>query len=154
MNRREVFPILGGAATAFAAPPADYQPRALNPDEYALVTRLANLILPADSTSAGAGDAGVAYVIDTLLRYGPSPNRDEFRAGLALLAGLAGSALDSSLARLAVDESKPGAFFGRLKSMVVDAYCLTAEGRKYLKYTGDSAIEEFKGCDHPEHHRP
>ncbi len=153
MNRREVFQILGGAATAYAAPPADYKPRALSSDEYALVTRVANLILPADASSAGAGDAGAAFFIDTLLHHAASASRDEFRAGLAPMAGLSGPALDLALAKLAADESRPGAFFTRLKSMVIDAYCLTPEGSKYLKYNGDRAIDEFTGCNHPEHQR-
>lgn len=149
MNRRDVFPILG-AATAAAASAADakYQPRFLTTGEYATVTALANLILPADETSAGAGDAGAAFYIDTMLLYASKSSQVEFRDGLKPLVGKDAPVLDRALASM--DAADDG-FFRRLKLMVVDAYCLSPEARKFLQYKGDSAVEGFRGCDHPEH---
>lgn len=152
MNRRDLFPILTAAALP-AAEPAGYQPRALTPAEYALVKQLANLILPADATSAGAGDAGAAFFIDTLLHHATAAARDEFRGQLKPLLGLTAAEMDAALARLAQDELKPNSFFARLKTLTIDAYCLTPEGRQFLRYTGDRAIEHFEGCGHPEHLR-
>ena len=155
MNRREVFPILG-AVTALgldAAAPAKNKPRALTQAEYDLVTVLANLILPADETSVGAGDAGAAFYVDTLLFRAGESSRSGFKAGLQPLLGLDRNALDAALANLAEGERKPGSFFARLKLMTIDAYCMSPEGRKFLRYSGDTAIGEFKGCDHPEHQR-
>lgn len=160
MNRRDVFPILGVAASATApttaaaaaaAVPAGYQPRALTAREYEAVTALANLILPADETSAGAGDAGAAFYIDTILFHAPKASRDEFRTGLQPLAALrSAKSMDQALAKLA-GANDP--FFRRLKLMVIDAYCLSPEARKFLRYTGDAAVDHFRGCDHPEHRK-
>jgi len=155
MNRREVFPILG-AVTALgldAAAPAKYKPRALTQAEYDLVTVLANLILPADDTSVGAGEAGTAFYIDTLLFHAAESSRSGFKAGLKPLLGLDPNAVEAALANLAEDERKPGSFFVRLKLMTIDAYCLSPEGRKFLRNSGDTAMGEFKGCDHSEHQR-
>jgi Gluconate 2-dehydrogenase subunit 3 len=151
MKRREVFPILGAAAALEldGAAPAGYQPRALSQPEYDLMTAIANLILPADEVSKGAGDAGAAFYIDTLLFHGNEAGRTAFKTGLAPL--LSATNLDAALAKLAEDERKPGSFFLRLKLLTIDAYCLSPEGRQYLRYSGDTAIEQFKGCDHPEH---
>ena len=151
MKRREVFPILGAAAALEldAAVPAGYKPRALTQAEYDLITAVANLILPADETSTGAGDAGTAFYVDTLLFHGNVAGRAAFQVGLAPL--LSASNLDAATGKLAEDERKPGSFFVRLKQLTMDAYCLSPEGRKYLRYSGDTAIEQFKGCDHPEH---
>jgi hypothetical protein len=154
MNRREVFPILGAVTLGLhAAAPAKYKPRALTQAEYDLVTVLANLILPADETSAGAGDAGTAFYVDTFLFRTADSNRSGFKTGLQPLLGLDRDALDVALAKLAEDESKSGSFFSRLKLMTIDAYCMSPEGRKFLRYSGDSVIGEFKGCNHPEHQR-
>ncbi len=151
MNRRELFPILGSAA-AIAGIAADgkYQPRALSGAEYQTVTMLANLILPADEVSAGAGDAGAAFYIDTILFHSPAASKAQFRAGLKPLVGKDPAPLDRKLAAL---DAANDPFFRRLKFMVVDAYCLSPEARKFLRYSGDSATEGFKGCDHPEHHK-
>ncbi len=151
MNRRDVFPILG-AATAAAASAADtnYKPRLLTADEYATVKTLANLILPADETSAGAGDAGAAFYVDTMLLHASKSSQAEFRDGLKPLVGKNALALDRALAAM---DARGDAFFRRLKLMVVDAYCLSPEARKFLQYKGDSAVEGFRGCDHPEHRK-
>jgi len=155
MNRRDVFPILGVVAAASApsaeAAPAVYKPRALTAREYETVTALANLILPADPASAGAGDAGAAFYIDTILFHAPKASLEEFRAGLKPLAALRSTkARDSALAKL---DAANDPFFRRLKLMVIDAYCLSPEARKFLHYTGDSAVDGFPGCNHPEHQK-
>jgi hypothetical protein len=156
MNRRDVFPILGVVAATSAPPaadaaPTDYKPRALTTREYEAVTALANLILPADKTSAGAGDAGAALYIDTVLFHAPKASLEEFRTGLKPLAALRSKrAMDGALAKL---DAAKDPFFRRLKLMVIDAYCLSPEARKFLQYTGDSAVDGFPGCNHPEHQK-
>ena len=150
MNRREIFPILGLGAMSFEAAAAEYKPRVFTAAEYATLTAAANLILPADSRSKGAGDAGAAFFIDTLLFHSPEASRKQFRERMQPLTGKSGKALDRGLARMSAAKDP---FFERMKLMVVDAYCLSEDGKKYLLYTGDGAIEEFKGCDHPEHLR-
>ena len=146
MNRRELFPILGAAVSALEA--AEYKPRLLSEREYAMVTSLANIILPADDISKGAGDAGAAFFIDTLLFHASQPSQEQFRNGLKPFLGLDVKAQDHMLAEL---ESAKSPFFDRLRNLVIDAYTLTPEVRAFLRYNGDRAIQEFTGCDHPEH---
>jgi hypothetical protein len=159
MKRREIFPILGAAAmAAFSAEvssprPADYKPRVLSGAEYDLVTKLADMILPADELSAGAGEAGAAFYIDTLLVYTTPSKQNEFKTNLKPLLNLDGPVLDAALAKMAEDERNPRSFFVLLKLMIMDAYCMSPEGRRYLRYSGDTAMAQFKGCDHPEHKR-
>jgi hypothetical protein len=149
MNRRDVFPILGAAVSVSAAD-SDYKARWLTAQEYAAVKTLANLILPADETSAGAGDAGAGFYIDTVLLHASKSSQVEFREGLKPLVGKDSPALDRALAEM---DARGDAFFRRLKLMVVDAYCLSPEARKFLQYKGDSAVDGFRGCDHPEHRK-
>ena len=84
VERRQLIQILGaGLATGrpgtgqrphphvpAAGAAADYTPRALTAAEYRSVDNLVDLILPADETSPGAHDAGVARYIDIVLLYG------------------------------------------------------------------------------------
>jgi hypothetical protein len=103
IQRREVLRILGTAAAAAKFPgfskwgfacghvgnaalqvkPATYQPQFFTAAEYAMVERLADMIIPSDGTS-GAKEAGVAEFIDFMVANDPEPQYP-FRTGLAWL---------------------------------------------------------------------
>jgi len=90
VQRREVLRILGTAAAAATFPgfskwgfacghigkaglqikAAVYRPQFFTPSEYAVVERLAEIIIPSDSTS-GAKEAGVAEFIDFMVASDP-----------------------------------------------------------------------------------
>ena len=71
----------GHAAAATAqVRPATYTPQFFTPPEYALLSRLTELIIPSDETP-GAKEAGVAEFIDFLIAHDPS-NQYNFRKGL------------------------------------------------------------------------
>src|SRR5437588_2280370 len=100
IQRREVLRILGTAAAAATFPgfskwgfacghignaalqikPAVYKPQFFTAAEYSLVERLADLIIPSDSTP-GAKEAGVAEFIDFMVANNPDVQYS-FRMGL------------------------------------------------------------------------
>ncbi|HYM79359.1 MAG TPA: gluconate 2-dehydrogenase subunit 3 family protein [Candidatus Dormibacteraeota bacterium] len=103
IQRREVLRILGTAAAAAQFPgfskwgfacghlgnaalqikPATYTPQFFSAAEYAVVERLADMIIPSDGTP-GAKDAGVAEFIDFMVANDPEPQY-AFRMGLGWL---------------------------------------------------------------------
>ncbi len=100
IQRREILRILGTAAAAAQFPgfskwafacghvgnaalqikPAEYKLQFFTPAEYALVERLAEMIIPSDATP-GAKEAGVAEFIDFMIFSDPEAQYD-FRTGL------------------------------------------------------------------------
>lgn len=129
--------------------PSPQTPRRLSfftPEEYKLVERLAELILPADEHSPGATEAGVAAYIDLVLSYSPPARRKGFREGLAALAG-------SPAEALAAAEKQPGTPAGlllvELKKLTLIGYYTSEIGlRRELGYQGNAALASFAGCPH------
>lgn len=167
MKRREVFPILAAAPLAeplFAQP---HVPRFFTAEEFAAVDLLAETLLPADETGPGARVAQVAAYVDITLQYASAARQEAWRRGLAVTGaeararfGRGAGELDSAQAGalmtvMAAREGTPQSdlerFFARFKSEVVEAFGMTAAGRRALGYRGDRAIPEFPGCTHPEH---
>lgn len=72
---------IGNSATQVK--PAAYQPRFFTPQEYALVDRLAEMIIPSDATP-GAREAGVAEFVDFMVWSDPTVQY-QFRTGLTWL---------------------------------------------------------------------
>lgn len=103
VQRREMLRILGTAAVAARFPgfskwgfacghignanlqirPATYQPQFFTAPEYAMVERLAEIIIPSDATP-GAKEAGVAEFIDFMVANDPE-HQYPFRLGLVWL---------------------------------------------------------------------
>ena len=103
IRRREILRIMGTAAAAATFPgfskwgfacghvgnaalrirPATYHPQFFSNSEYAMVERLADIIIPSDNTP-GAKEAGVAEFIDFMVWSDPKP-KYPFRMGLAWL---------------------------------------------------------------------
>jgi gluconate 2-dehydrogenase gamma chain len=182
MQRRELFGILAAGAILRAPavaqhghqsdtgtdPALNYRPRFFSDSEYSVIDRLANIIIPSDSQSPGAHDAGVAFYIDTVLHYADPAVQRAWRSGMAALEasardrfGVAAaqckpSDLDQFVAGMASHESDPGTeldrFLVRVKKITIEGYFLSDVGRRdYLGYRGDAVLAEFRGCTHPEH---
>lgn len=103
VGRRQILKILGTAAAAAQFPgfskwgfacgrignaawqikPAVYQPQFFTAPEYAIVERLADIIIPSDATP-GAKEAGVAEFIDFMVASDPDAQYG-FRTGLTWL---------------------------------------------------------------------
>ena len=147
-----------------------YEPAFLNPHEYSTVTRLADLILPADERGGSAVDAGAPEFIDVLCSQNEELGRI-YSGGLgwfdawmrrhhdttfvdagkqqqtALLDALvaAEEAAEEAAEDSAPDpELGPGVrFFDWIRKMSVDAYYSSEIGIKDLGYKGNGAFSEY-----------
>jgi hypothetical protein len=56
---------------------------------------------------------------------------------------------------MAANETNPvtslDRFFVAVKELAIEAFYLSAVGKKSLGYKGDTAVSDFPGCTHPEH---
>jgi hypothetical protein len=143
-----------------------YSRRFFTAEEYALVSLLASLVIPADDTP-GATEAGVDEFIDTMVAYDRSL-QPRFRNGLAwfdahsrLLHGRSFSNLTSEeqvafLRPLAYTaERRPGQeegrrFFELLREYVVMGYYTSRAGLEQLGYPGLQLYSDSPGCPDPE----
>jgi hypothetical protein len=159
---------LGNATTQIK--PATYQPSFFSASEYALIERLADVIIPSDGTP-GAREAGVAEFIDFMVGSDPSVQQ-RFRIGLGWLdrhaERLHGNSflhlnLDQQAALLEplayktkhrADEEDGREFFGLMREFVVMGFYTSEVGFKELdnpalKFYADSP--ECLHRDDPEH---
>ncbi|MGE3615172.1 MAG: gluconate 2-dehydrogenase subunit 3 family protein [Gemmatimonadales bacterium] len=155
MHRRELLALLGATATASALTPLSaterlelgrrvhraarqQAPGVLTEAERAVVSRIADLVIPRTDTP-GAVDVGVPAFVDTMMAgWYSTPEVNQFRRGLADLdqrAGTGGFAARPEseqaalLTALEANRGEPGtaeAAFRTLKGLVVHGY-LTAE---------------------------
>lgn len=190
IQRREVLRILGTAAAAAQFPgfskwgfacghignaalqikPAQYHPQFFTSSEYALLERLADMIIPADSTP-GAKDAGVAEFIDFMVAHTPE-DQYPFRMGLAWLNArseqvngrpfveLDPEQQESLLVSLAFkDKARPGEedgrrFFVLMRNYTVTGFYTSEIGYKELDNPALKFYSESPECPHkddPEH---
>jgi hypothetical protein len=180
VERRSLIQILGaGLATSgtgfgqhshakgSAAAAGNYTPRALTAAEYRVVDILTELILPADGTSPGAHDAGVARYIDIVLLYGDKATLGLWRDGVKFVDAAAREAHGHTFSEItpeqqtgivrtmAANETNPTTqlekFFVAVKRLAIEAFYLSSAGRQSLGYKGDRAIVSFPGCQDKEH---
>lgn len=178
-DRREALKIIGAIGTTCAFPFASDElygqhahegpgkpatlppPKYFSPDDYAVISRIADLIIPATDTP-GAIDAGVPAYIDMLVA-GSDAHQKVFRAGLAWLHEQRFHSLteEQQMALLtplsdAVDsgrvQSDTEKFWRAIKSMTADGYYTSKVGLvDELGYKGNSALAAFPTCEVPEH---
>lgn len=146
-----------------------YTPKLLNDHEYKTVTRLAELIVPADGDNGSAVDAGAPEFIDLLCsqnerlaniytggllwldRQMRSQHSTDFVGASAaqqtamldalVAAGRSGSDDDADSDD---GDLTPGVqFFGWIRRMTVDAYYTSAIGMKDIGYIGNTAVMEY-----------
>ncbi len=134
---------LGLLESAFAATSEKSKPRFLSADQFAMLERIADLIIP-ETDTPGAVSAGVHRFIDLLLAEWASPEtQEQFVAELAriddrAIALGASGFLDTSaekqtevvqtLDREAFDDTAPSSFFRRLKKIVLFAFFSSEAG--------------------------
>jgi len=171
VQRREVLRILGTAAAAAQFPgfskwafacghignaalqikPAVYRPQFFTPAEYAVVERLADIIIPSDDTP-GAKEAGVAEFIDFMVASDPGAQYG-FRMGLAWLNAHSEQAAGNRFVELTAEQqtslleplgfkgkARPGEETGRRFFHVIREYTVTGF------YTSEIG---FKALDNP-----
>lgn len=190
IERREVLRILAIAAGAASFPgfckwsfacghvdtalaqvkPAAYRPLFFNASEYALIERLADIIIPSDATP-GASDTGVSEFID-LMASRDADLQYNFRTGLAwlntqsqkthakrflVLSPRQQVALLEPLAykaKFRKGEEKAREFFQLFREYTVMGFYTSEVGLKELDYPGLKFYDSSPACPHtddPEH---
>jgi gluconate 2-dehydrogenase gamma chain len=146
------------------APAGPFTPKFLNEDEIKVISRVADLIIPATDTP-GAVAAGVPKYIDSVV----AANANLQKEMRTLLPAFSEDFLDlteeQQIAKLtplsdAVDrnEDKPGseaALFRAIKNLTCDGYYTSQIGLvQELGYKGNQALASFPGCtdDHTHEH--
>jgi hypothetical protein len=140
-------------------------PQFFTPHEFATVTILADLIIPADARSGGASDAGAPAYIDFALREVENDAmRLAIRGGLAWLDAESGRRFGRTFvdaapaqrtailddiawpARTAPALGNGAAFFSDLRDLVATAFWSSRTGVRDLHYQGNVAVPEWTGC--------
>jgi gluconate 2-dehydrogenase gamma chain len=146
--------------------PQNYSLQFFSEAENAIVDRVAEMILPADSRSGGAHEARVNYYIDLVVANSARPEQSKWRERLAAFRSMAVQqfggefgALDQNqqkalLDALAAKERQPvepaEMFFVEMKKVTISAYYTSQIGLlKELGYKGNQALSEFPGCSAP-----
>jgi len=182
-TRRDTLKIIGAIGTTCAFPFAandlygqhrhaagvqvrsgPYTPKFFTAEEYATVSRLADLIIPPTDTPGAIG-AGVPEYIDYVVNNNPE-HQKPVREGLAWLDVQRGkkfvelteqqqveilTPLSEAIDRSEFDSVRQR-FFRMIKSMTADGYYTSQIGLvQELGYKGNTVLASFPGCDHPEH---
>ena len=143
-------------------------PSFFNQQQYATITELASLIIPTDETP-GAREAKVNEYIDMIIKESPADVQKLYIDGLAWLdktskrrhqktfVELSNSQQVSILTEISKKSEAPGQqelpakFFQALKNATIDGFYTSKIGIEELGYQGNTVLDEFKGCTHPEH---
>jgi len=147
-RRAALLTMAGAAASPLLA--QHLAPVFFTPSDYAIVSRLADLILPRTDTP-GALDAQVPFRIDAHVKASPALQQ-EFEEGLASLRASSFLSLSEAqqIALLTSMTSTP--FFVTVKNLTIDWYYRSEEGLvQELGFHGNTFNAEFPGCTHPEH---
>jgi hypothetical protein len=149
-----------------AKSPENYRLQFFAEAENAIVDRVADMILPADSHSGGAHEARVSYYIDLVLANSPKTAQVSWRERLAAFRTMAVrkyggefAVLDARrqaalLDALGAKEGQPSEpaewFFVEMKKLTIFAYYSSRIGLiQELGYRGNQALSEFPGCAAP-----
>jgi hypothetical protein len=164
VNRRTALSLLGWGVVssrleaahqhlaALQASPQTYRLQFFTPQQYALVDRVAEMILPADDHSPGAHEAKVGYYVDLLVANSSAAVKADWKARLAAFEKLGDPA--AALQAVAAQESNPGTpaehFFVDMKKATLFGYYTSKIGLlQELGYKGNEALASFPGCTHP-----
>ena len=153
------------AAEKAAAPAKGYVPKFFPAHDYKTLQTLCQTIIPADSDSGGAIEAGAPEFIDLLT----SENKEYqgvLGGGLRWLDNTCTDRYGKSFLDCSSDQQKeildliayrknavsqpalgPGVeFFSFLRNMTADGFFTSEIGIKYLGYIGSTYLTEFPGC--------
>lgn len=162
----------GDRLSDLATNPGTYSPRFLEPQQYALLSRLVDIILPPDDLSgniqvAGALQAGVPEFIDFMLVHDPTIQY-QFRIGLTWVEarsielyqkpflGLSEGDQTRLLRPLAykaqfeLGQEDGRAFFTLLRRYTVIGFYTSRTGMEQLGSPGLKFYAESPGCPHPD----
>ena len=166
MDRRAALQLIGlGVASSriaiaqehlhtLTAQPGNYKLQFFTAAEDRLIDRIAELVIPADSHSPGAGAAGVSKFIDLVAANSPADTQARWRAGITAMGDFlarSGPAQKATLDKLAAAESNPASaaerFFAETKKATIFAYYTSQTGLiQELEYKGNSVLAAFPSC--------
>jgi hypothetical protein len=144
-----------------------YTPTFFTEGEYATVTVLADLTLPADKRGPSASEAGVPEFMDFVMTE-EMDNRERMRTGLAWLDAesttrfgkpfVTASARqqkkildDIAWPKRATDAFKePAEFFNEFRNLTATGYWSSKVGVEDLQYIGNTVVPEWTGCPEPQ----
>jgi gluconate 2-dehydrogenase gamma chain len=179
LSRREVLGPLGVALAAGAAGcrpetvqkaanrAAPYPAKFFTPEEYATVTVLADLTLPADARGPSATAAGVPEFMDFVM-VEEMENRDRMRSGLAWLDTESQSRFKKSFVTADEHDQKKilddiawpkkaapqfadaAKFFNEFRNLTATGYWSSKVGVEDLKYIGNTVVPVWTGCPEPQ----
>jgi gluconate 2-dehydrogenase gamma chain len=144
-------------------------PTFFNKHQYATITELASLIIPSDETP-GAREASVNEYIDMIVGEAAFDVQKVYLDGLAWLDKTSQERHQKSFVDLTQQQqvailteiskvrspsapNEPQArFFKAIKDATIDGFYTSKIGIEELGYQGNTVLDEFPGCTHPEHH--
>ena len=155
-TRREALITIAGASAASTALAAgDYAPKVFTPNDFELLTALAETIIP-ETDTPGAAKAGVPQMLDedaqdsNRLKAQLEEALKRFRKDKFLELDEAGRI--ALMTRYMNDKGKRGAAFKTIKDVTLDRYYTSEAGLvEELGYQGQTYLSSFPGCTHPEH---
>ena len=154
-------------ASSSPTPAGSYTPKYFSAHEFAVVSRLADLIIPHDATP-GALDAHAPEYIDLQVSQMPDA-QTQISGGVQWLDRYCSEQfnktfLDCSpaqqtqvLDKLAYVKSLPReleqarSFFVLVRSLTCDGFYSSKLGFQELGYQGNTFVTQWRGCTHPEH---
>ena len=179
LSRRDMLGLLGVALAAGAAGcrpetirkaaqrATPYTPTFFSATEYATVTVLADLTLPADDRGPSASEAGVPEFLDFVMTE-EMDNRERMRSGLAWLDTESGTRFgkpfvdaserqqkrildDIAWPKRATEAFKePAAFFNEFRNLTATGYWSSQVGVEDIKYIGNTFVPVWTGCPEPQ----
>ena len=173
------FPILNNIAAAqghqhhVAAPMvaetvASKGPKFFDKHQYEIITELASLIIPTDETP-GAREAKVNEYIDMIVGESPADVKKVYLDGLIWLDKTGNSRHKKKFINLTnqqqaeiltemsniknptAENELQAKFFKAFKEITIDGFYTSKVGIEELGYIGNTVLDEFPGCTHPEH---
>ena len=154
---------LQASAAAQAARSSAFTPKFFTPQEFKLVTTLADIIIPKDERSGSASDAGVPEFMDFMMIDQPA-RQVAMRGGLAWLDRECQQRFDrpfldcGDAERAAVldDIAYPAkaepsrahgvAFFNSFRDLTATGFWTTRMGIDDLQYMGNRSVARWNGC--------
>jgi gluconate 2-dehydrogenase gamma chain len=147
-----------------------HQHKVFDEHDWQTVRVLCDLIVPADERSGSATQAGVPEFIDDWLDFRKEQDgNDDLSAhilgGLAWLSRESERLFGKTFTAAAVDQQKQildriawperaaaedhrwAAFFSKFRDLTLDGFYSSKMGVADLPYLGNTAVEEWKGCD-------
>jgi hypothetical protein len=147
------------------SPAGSYTPKFFPPQQYKTLQTLCQTIIPADSESGGAIEAGAPEFIDLLTSENPNYQL-KLGGGLMWLDGVCADRYGKTYLDCAPEQQKeildaiayaknaekdPSLsqgveFFAFLREMTADGFFTSQIGIKYLGYIGNTYMLSFNGC--------